>query len=141
MARQTLEGDTIRVIERAFEPLPVTAEDRDSAFARLEWFRRQGGRVDMSRVPGHKPAYQRIEVSDDGHLWVRPTLAERGEGDAWDVFDPDGRYLGRVRTAYSLGRVHFRGGRIYAVRADELGVQYVVRLRIDRGLIASGAGH
>ncbi len=56
--QRTLEGDTLRVVSREFESLPVTGEDIDSAIVRLDWFTRQGGKIDRSKFPDNKPAIQ-----------------------------------------------------------------------------------
>ena len=45
------------------------------------------------------PAYDRILVDDEGNVWARNyQWFDLGSGYAWSVFDPDGRYLGVVRT-------------------------------------------
>jgi hypothetical protein len=131
--RQTLAGDTVREISRAYEHHPVTAAERDSAIARLSGFTRQGGRVDPSRIPDRKPAFSRIEVAPDGHVWVRVTPPAGAAGTPFDVFDPAGRYLGEVRFPTRVSSaLLFRGDRIYAVTLDSLDVASVVRFRIER---------
>lgn len=148
VVRTDLEGDTTRVVERAWDPVPVTAAELEEALGNLEWFREQGGAVDRSRIPDHHPAYHELHADRSGHLWVVPVVpwAEEGpEGDdedadeipAWvrpgvfDVFDPDGRYLGRVSTDVRLARPVITGTHLVAVTLDELGVSYVVRFRIE----------
>lgn len=128
------DGDTLRVIRRGLEPVPVTAEEREDAIEGLEWFTRQGGRLDPSRIPSEKPPIASFHVADDGHLWARLTPAADEEGARYDVFDPEGRYLGEVRSETSLGSApDFRGDHIYGVVSDSLGVAYVVRWGLDRG--------
>lgn len=129
------EGDTLRVIRRhGVEPMPVTGEEREEAIEGLEWFTRQGGRLDPSRIPSRKPPIAGFHVADDGHLWVRLTAASDEEGARYDLFDPDGRYLGEVSSETSLGSgPRFHGDRIYGVVSDSLGVQYVVRWAVERG--------
>lgn len=51
----------------------------------------------------------------------------------WDVFEPDGRYLGEVRAAEGMSHWPvpvIRGDRVYAVMRDEMDVQYLVRYRL-----------
>lgn len=129
------DGDTLRVIRRrGVEPIPVTATERADAIEGLEWFTRQGGRLDPSRIPSRKPPISALHVADDGHLWVRLTAAPDEEGARYDVFDPEGRYLGEVRSETSLGSArNFRGDVMYGVVSDSLGVGYVVRWALDRG--------
>jgi hypothetical protein len=132
IALQDVRGDTLRIIERAHEPLPVTAEERAEAIEKLAWFTKQGGRIDMARIPSTKPALQSFFTDDQGYLWVVPTTPSEDAGRVLDVFDPEGRYLGRMLLSFSLG--HFRpliiGDRMYAITQDELEVPYVVRARI-----------
>jgi len=135
--RIRFEGDTLRVVERAFSPAPVTPAERDSVVASMTWFTDQGGRVDRSRIPDRKPAFRTLVEDDSGHLWVWPHLAA-GEVEGVDVFDPEGRYLGRVPTGLPVPASPvpvIRGDRFYAVLRDDLDIQYVARLRIQgRGL-------
>lgn len=131
--RVRFEGDTVRVVERAFTPPHVTAAERDSVINGMAWFTDQGGRVDRSRIPDRKPAFQGLVQDDSGHLWVWPHLAD-GEPEAIDVFDPVGRYLGRVPTGLAVPhnpRPVIRGDHFYAVVRDDLDIQYVARLRVD----------
>lgn len=132
--QRRLGGDTVRVVERAYEPLPVTAEDRDSAVARLEWFTKQGGVINASRIPRVKPAFDRFFLDDAGHLWVDPVTARQDDGRVFDVFDVDGRYLGRAWSSFPIvGVPVLRGDQVYAVTQDENEIPYVVRARIERG--------
>jgi 6-bladed beta-propeller protein len=131
--QRRIEGDTVRIIERAYQPLPVTAAERDSAIAAMDWFTRQGGKVDASRVASQKPAYERILVDDAGRLWVAPVAAGAEAGKVLDVFDPEGRYLGRVNVPFRLGQVLIiRGDVVYAATEDDDGAPFVVRARILR---------
>ncbi|HEU4885493.1 MAG TPA: 6-bladed beta-propeller [Longimicrobium sp.] len=127
-------GDTVRVVERTAPPVEVAASERDSLPAQLKWFTDQGGRIDLSRVPKHKPAFVSILTDDQGWLWVRPALPAAERNAAFDVFDPEGRYQGRI----SLPVVHMdgmpliiRGDRIYAAVLSDEGVPQVVRFRIQ----------
>jgi len=128
-------GDTLRRVTRTFDPVPVTGEDVDSAIAGLEWFTSQGGKVDRSRIPGVKPALRDLFVADDGHLWVAPTTRDRADrGYVFDIFDPDGRYLGQVRLPFALSSYPppvIRNGILLGVTEDELEVPFVVRARIE----------
>ena len=134
--RVSAAGDTLRWVTREFEPVPVTGQDVDSAIAGLEWFTSQGGKVDRSRIPGVKPALREFFLADDGHLWVAVTTRNRAdEGYAFDIFDPEGRYLGPLRLPFRLSsypRPVIRDGIVIGVTEDELEVPFVVRARIER---------
>lgn len=131
----TLDGDTARIVEREYEAVPVTAADRDSAVESLKWFTDQGGKVDPGEIPGQKPALSRFFADEVGYLWVEPALPHGREEDLYDVFDPEGRYLGRIGVPVRLDpspRPIIAEDRIYGVHRDELDVEHVVVIRLDR---------
>ena len=129
--KRRLEGDTVKIIEKPFTPLPVSSAEKDTALARLEWFTQQGGTIAASRIPDYKPAFSSLFVDERGNLWVAPVV--EGEGDRWfDYFDDEGHYRGRIDLGFTLaGQAPLiRGKAIYAISRDSLGVPYVVRARI-----------
>ena len=131
---RTAAGDTLLMATKPFDPLPVSSADRDSAIAGLEWFTGQGGRVDRSRIPNIKPAIRGLHVGEDGTVWIVPTRPTGGDtpGTLFDVFAPNGRYLGQVHTPFPVSGVPIiRGGRFVTVSRDELEVQYVVVARVE----------
>lgn len=136
IVQQRVTGDTVRIVERPAPALPVSAEERKAEVRGLEWFVRQGGRVDPARIPATKPAFLAFFVDAAGYLWVQRSLTESAEGQIIDVFDPSGRYLGLLRTPLRLLLEHppiVRGDTAYAVTTDSLGVYSLVRARIVRG--------
>jgi len=129
-------GDTTRIVEREARPVPVSAEEREEAVGQLEWFREQGGRIDAGRIPGQKPAFSQLLVDPEGTVWARPARAKGEPGAAFDVFDAEGRYLGRVDLPGGMDQQPapvIRGGALYGVARDSLDIPRVVRARIVRG--------
>lgn len=129
------EGDTLRTLARAFDALPVTSEDIAQAEADLEWFTAQGGKVDLSKIPDTKPATEDFFFDDEGNLWVFPVTRRGEEERRLDVFDPDGRYLGRMRLPFALSRRPLpliQESVLYGVTEDELEVPFVIRARIEK---------
>ncbi|HEX2209719.1 MAG TPA: 6-bladed beta-propeller [Longimicrobium sp.] len=127
-------GDTLRIVERAASPVEIAASERDSVPAQLKWFTDQGGRIDLSRLPKHKPAFVSIRTDDRGWLWVRPSLPASEPDAAFDVFDPEGRYQGRVSLPVPKQEqlpVMIRGNHVYAVVLADAGYPQVVRFRIE----------
>lgn len=128
-------GDTVRIIERSYSTIRVTAHDRDSAVASLKWFTDQGGIVNPSRIPDVKPAFAGFVVDDRGHLWVQPVTSGHVEEDGYDVFDVEGRYLGRMHSRIRFLLTPppiFKGSYVYGVVSNEDGVPYIVRARVTR---------
>ena len=135
LVQSTPEGDTLRVIEKEWTPVPVDPAERDSLLAGefMEQLRQRGVDVDPSRVPATKPAWQDLWFDDAGYLWVAPTRAP-GTAKIADVFDPEGYYLGGVElpegTMTMLPPV-VRGNRMYLIASDDFGVSYVVIGRLE----------
>lgn len=127
LIQHDLTGRAVRVVERAYEPVPVGAEERAEALEALE-----GAEFDEDRVPDVHPPFEEVHVAESGHLWVwRRAGPDRM---AWDVFGPEGRYLGEVESPYDEGRFRLlavRPGAVYGVWRDELDVTYVVRLGVE----------
>lgn len=127
-------GDTVRIVRREHQPVPVSAAERDSVPGMLAWFTSQGGRVDLSRIPRYKPAYTSVMTDDQGWLWVRPSLPADQANAAWDVFDPQGHLQGRVTLPMPVPEgmpVVVRGRHLYTVTLAEAGHPEVVRFRLE----------
>lgn len=130
--QRALKGDTLRIVEKEYVPIPVTSAEREQALDQ-DFYRdmaEQGADVDPDLIPPVRPAWTGFTVDRDGYLWVVPQIPD-SMATALDLFDPEGRYLGRrVASApiqgASPGPV-IRGEHLYAVTRDELGVQYVLR--------------
>lgn len=134
------DGDTLRTITRDFTPLPVTDTDRQQAREQLEWFTEQGGKVDWSKIPARKPAFETFTLDRAGRLWVWP-VTEQEEGRELDLFDLDGRYLGRITSPVPISANPWpviTDEAVVAVTRSELDVAFVVRLRIERPEPSSG---
>ncbi len=127
------EGDTLRTVTRAFDPLPVTGADRDRAREDLEWFVSQGGRIDLSRIPSHKPPVRSFFRDDEGDTWVEVTTSQEESRYVFDIFDGEGRYLGPVHLPFSLSASPtpiLRNGVLWGISRDELDVISIVRARV-----------
>ncbi len=145
IAQLSLRGDTARLVSREYRRVPVTREDRERALSGLfDSGARATVRPDPSRIPAYKSALIGMLADDRGYLWVLP-VGEGGEsGIRLDVFDPDGRYLGKVQTPMRgwvvIPRALIRGDHLYCVDRDSLDVPYVVRLRVEGRDYAPPAG-
>lgn len=141
--RLTFEGDTSRIVELDRARAPVTDEERARGRKRIEdmfrnWGRESGlKKVDFSRIPDRKPAFQHIVLDDRGWIWVARPPASHTADDApapttFDVFDPDGRYYGAVSMdLVAVPAPDIVGDRVAGVVKDALGVQSVVVYRLS----------
>jgi len=158
-------GAPVLRVQKGWTPVPVTSEEADEQRRRLTAsFRRQYGDWGWNgpAIPDFKPPFKEILVSWEGDLWVvlsTPGVATMSEAEAreeeaesgmpplryrepvaFDVFDPQGRYLGPVQVPLDF-RVDpepiMRGDQVWAVTRDELDIPRVVRFRLQRG---QGAG-
>ena len=147
--------DGVLRIERAVDPVPVLEEE--GAYAREQMERSMRERdPDWSwsgpAVPDHKPFFSALLTGRDGRIWVRVATegypVENEDHDpedpssmpvSWrtplrfDVFEPDGTYLGAVVPPGGVSLSVFDGDYAWGVTRDELEVQRVVRFRIVVG--------
>jgi hypothetical protein len=106
--------------------------------------------ADRQPVPARKPPYRLLYVGERGRIWVwRYTRAEKmdpaevrepdphrpppitwREPIVFDVFEPDGTYLGEVHMPPRTNAMVLRGDTIWGIRTGELDEEYVVRLVI-----------
>jgi hypothetical protein len=147
-------------IERDWTPVRVDAEEAEERERAITVrLRRQypGWRWNGPPVPETKPPFRGLFTSWEGDIWVllsqegRPVIPEEQaleeerssgwvtlryeEPPAFDVFDPDGRYLGHVKVPESFQvrpEPIVRGDYVWAVTRDEFDVASVVRFRIAR---------
>ncbi|UCG85512.1 MAG: hypothetical protein JSW71_16480 [Gemmatimonadota bacterium] len=145
-------------IEREWTAVPATAEESEERRrSATENMRRQfpGWRWNGPPVPDTKPHYRGMFASSEGNIWVLvsqagvPTVSaaeareeERRTGrpqirftepPAYDVFAPDGRFLGHVHVPQSFRTYPepiVRDNNVWAVTRDELDIPSVVRFRI-----------
>lgn len=136
-----VSGDTLRWFGRAVEPEPVRPAEREAAVADLRERVEElvgDARIGEVEVPSHRPAASRLAVDAAGRWWVGRWRGERSPDDptahlpaGYDVFDPEGRFLGTVETPPIL--ITWIGeDRVAGIETDELGVDRAVVLPILR---------
>lgn len=143
-------------IERNYAPVPVSEGERDherESLVRMIRFSVPGWTWDGSRIPDHKPVFEELLVGRDGRIWVRlSTEGQRVENEEhdpenpfsypvtwrtpirYDVFESDGTYLGVVVAPDEFSASPepvFDRDYVWGVTRDELGVERVVRYRIE----------
>jgi hypothetical protein len=147
------DGTVLR-IQRILEPVAVDPAEKEARrMGVIRNFQRMAPdwKWNGPPIPDQKPAFQDLAVGADGRLWVRlhqpGYLAEQADPEdpgavdewaepvVWDVFEPDGIYLGQVRAPEGF-RTHpepvFGTDHVWAITTDDLDVQYLTRFRIVR---------
>lgn len=138
LAEITGHGETLRRVTKEYEPIRVTAEDRTELGQSMEWFTDQGGKIDWSKIPNTRPVVSSLLCDDEANLWVRRVTIEsdddeESEGPLYDLFDPEGRYLGMLRFPFNLRSYPImRNEILYGLTRDELGADIIVRARIEK---------
>jgi hypothetical protein len=149
-------GRTVK-LERAYKPVPVPAGERDEARARIEKNFRQlqpGWTWPSTPIPSVKPAIQSATGAIDGRVWVQlytesekftpeppatsdknalPPPTYRPANRKWDVFEPDGRYIGTVTAARNIDVRVMRGDFAWGISYDEDDVPTLVKLKVVPG--------
>jgi hypothetical protein len=147
----------VRIERDDWTPVPVLAAEKDEQERIVTADLRQ---VDPSwqwnsdPIPGTKPPYTGIYIGERGRIWVHlhqeaiqiesEEVEETRPGEvppqtwiepvAFDVFEPDGRYLGMVRAPEGFStnpRPMIRADTVWAVVRGDLDVPYIVRLQIE----------
>lgn len=154
---RALEGGRVLRMERDAQPVAVSADEKAEREASATFSMRRtdpAWRWNGPPIPDTKPYFTSLRVAEDGRIWARisqpgeinpdadtartepdrpPPLRYR-EPQVWDVFAPDGRFLGQVALPYGFTLWAQRGDHVWGVQRDELDVQSIVRARIEPSL-------
>ncbi len=117
------DGKVFKKIQREYDPVPVTEAEKKERLAAAP--PGSGIAYDFSKFHS---AYEGFFMSDLGHLFVR-TWEKTDDGKVVnDIFDPDGRFLGRIPLeSYGIAILK---DKYYALEQDEDGYQYVKRYAV-----------
>ncbi|MDP2469881.1 MAG: hypothetical protein Q8W45_09140 [Candidatus Palauibacterales bacterium] len=141
----------VRVMRRDIAPVPITERHRHRALEDMRAGMEEGGApsamvdemLSGAEFESTMPPVLRVWVSDpDDRLWIGvhdPALFEGQEegaalgwDNAWDVFEPDGRYLGRLPVPDGFRPRVVTEQAVYGVWEDELEVPFARRYRVVR---------
>jgi hypothetical protein len=132
-------GDLLRLIRLDHENLTVTQSDIDRYTSeRLERVRPERRRIhelmyENMPFPSTMPAYSEFRVDTEGNLWVGVYRRPGDDQPRWNVFDPEGAYLGVVETPMGLF-VHEMGpDYVLGEWRDDLGVEHIRMYPLFKG--------
>jgi len=130
----TAEGQKLYTIARAVEPLPYEKKDIDfllkeegenmQSLSRSESLTKEYLR--LIRFPKNKPFFRALVPMEDGRLAVIVDI-EGYAATLLDLFDGQGRFLGRFKAEISPISMMFKKGKAYSLRKDDNGFLSIVR--------------
>jgi hypothetical protein len=140
-------GDIVLSIRRDVSSIPLSRQERSDQLARLRARTPEGGRhTRIAELPRTKPPIRWIEVGADGTIWVQSAgESERvdpvqndgrvrqvawREPNVWDVFEPDGGYVGAVAIPDSVQVILRTRDVAWGVFRNVFDVPFLTRYRI-----------
>jgi hypothetical protein len=147
---QSRDGrDTTRLISRSWTPLPLSDARREAEVRYYVDFitrhRQNLGGVEQSEIdrvfrvgdlPATVPAFIGLATDDIGTIWVKLDEGDDSLHSHFDLFSPDGIYLGPVRAPVVLrgsGLSVWTAKAVYTILETAEGTPVVKRYRIVRG--------
>lgn len=122
-----LLGDTVRILERKYDPVPISDEEKRIALDDIP----EGTELNESRLPSvHRPVDELLPGPRD--LWVKRRTSASRTG--YDVFDDEGRYVEELSADLPLDRFTLtdrRDDTAVGVLLGALDVPYVVMLAVE----------
>ncbi|NKB88768.1 MAG: hypothetical protein GKS06_11155 [Acidobacteria bacterium] len=144
--------DTPLVLQRGIDPSAIGEAERAEIAQQIDWlqarFATMGREIGADPIPATKPYFQAIDVGRDGKIWLRryaeavfradvpdnapdqPPVRRWLEPTVYDVWEPEGTFLGTLRFPDGVVVRETRGDQIWGTETDATGVQRVVSYRI-----------
>jgi hypothetical protein len=138
-------GKVERIITRDAPLEPVTAAERDSLREEMRKSARElvdDGTLEEFEFPAMKPAITHLFADATGRWWVGAQRVPQRfapptpHPEFFDVFDPDGRYLGKVDTPFRI--IEVGEDYIAGVSDDELGVSFATVAPLRKSSVPGG---
>jgi hypothetical protein len=131
--------DTVQVFGRRWTPVPVTEQARrDTVDSMVSRMARNADPAPFRSafrpgdIPNTLPAFLALRVDETGHRWIRLGAAEGG-GVLYDVFSPEGTWLGtaRVPASFSPWAAQYWGDReLVLTLTDEDGLPVLAKYQV-----------
>jgi hypothetical protein len=128
------EGKKLLTISRAVEPLPyrqvdidfVLKEDEERMTSMMRSAALTKEYLRLIRFPKNKPFFRALIPMDEGGLAVVVDI--EGLTATWlDLFNGEGRFLGRIRASVPMLNLMFKNGKAYALQRDDNGFLSIKR--------------
>ncbi|UCD24380.1 MAG: 6-bladed beta-propeller [Gemmatimonadota bacterium] len=112
-------GQTVVRIEKEFQPIPYEKRPRQDP------------------LPEFMPPYSQLHVGDRGRIWIAAAMSldmfNELQAAIFDVFEPNGAYLGQVHIPKGASPRVFRGDTVWATKRGEYGEPYIAVYRVVAG--------
>jgi len=119
-------GTSLRSIEKEYEPVVLTDEDRERYEKNLE--RYPPDLRESFFIPEAFPPFRDIAALGDRWLFVQ-TYEEPNDGSSlYDIFDANGIFIGR--TEFEGYQIKFKGDRVYCLKQKESGYKELAVCRM-----------
>ena len=124
------EGNLIKRIIKEYNPVEITAEDKEKYEKQYEAPVKRGMKLNFR---AHFPAFSEISVDDEERVFVK--TYERVEGKEelfyFDVFESGGKYIAKIPIQARLNRYSiWKKKKLYTIEEDEEGYQVVKRYKV-----------
>ena len=123
------DGKLKRIITRDYDPLSITAEDKDRLIEETFGDNPTRDQWDV-RFPHNYPPFSGFSFDDLGRFFVRRYEKEtHEEGNLYDIFDSEGRFIAQVRL--KMNPMIWKKGHMYTIKDDAEGFKAVMRYKVD----------
>ena len=140
------DGSTSRILRRDKPFVPVTEEHMEAFLDWMVWRNQVWGGMSEAQAESYRPAWRdlpmaptlpvlsAIQLDAAGNLWVRPYSLPGTESLPYEVYAPDGTWLGTMATPTGLRLAEGEIGDDYLLGGwmDEQDVEFVRMYRLER---------
>lgn len=119
-------GMKIREINKDYDPVKITDEDKDRVIKELSAGIPLRRKVEF---PDNYPTFQGLSCDEQGRIFVRTSeRAEDNAGYYYDIFDEEGKFISRIPLGF-IPRT-WKDNKLYTTEDDEEGNQIVKRYKV-----------
>ncbi len=140
------DGSTSRIIRRDEPLVPVTEEHVEAFVDWMVWRNQVWGGMTEEQAESYRPSWRNrpmaptlpvlsaVHLDKAGNLWVRPYSLPLAESLPYEVYAPDGTWLGQMATppGLQLGDGEIGEDYLLGVWMDEQDVEHVRMYRLEK---------
>ncbi|MGB2906931.1 MAG: 6-bladed beta-propeller [Candidatus Aminicenantaceae bacterium] len=123
------QGNLLRTIEREYDVIRITEADKEPLLRKMFGDNPPPPQWDI-RIPDRYPPFSGLSCDDSGRIYVKTyTLDGQEVGEAYDIFDAEGRYMAQVTLPVPL--MVMRNDFLYTIVDNVNGFREVKRFRMN----------